>query len=167
MLYMTAIDESLILDKPTNVIDMVKKGVVKDTFDKESPLSGTYLVDDSRHHDNSQEHKKDGEVDKQLCGGISCVSASSHQTEKTSSAWYTPSPLECSFVADIKVQIPENLKDLSDAQLREKLVALGEMPGPITPSTKVAYLAYLAKLEAGVQPPGNKGYKGERDGDIV
>ena len=85
-------------------------------------------------------------------------STSSH---KTNSTCYTPSPLECSFVADIKVQIPTTLGDLSDSQLRERLVALGERPGPITPSTKVAYLAYLAKLEAGVQPAGNKGYKGE------
>ena len=168
VLYMTATDESLMLDKPTNVVGVVKRGGVKDAFDKESSFNGTYLVDGPRHHSNKQECKKGGEVDKdvdQLCNGISRVSASSHQTGKTISACYTPSPLECSFVADIKVRIPESLRDLSDIQLREKLVSLGERPGPITPSTKVAYLSYLAKLEAGVQPPGNKGYKGERDGE--
>ena len=73
----------------------------------------------------------------------------------------TPSPLDCSFAADIQVKIPEKLRSLTESELRERLVALGERPGPITPSTKIAYIAYLAKLEAGVQPTGNKGYKGE------
>lgn len=168
VLYMTATDESLMLDKPANLVGVVKRGGVNDGFDKESPLNGTYVVDGPCHHSNGQEFKKGSKVDKevdQLCNGISRVSSPSYQTGKTSCTCYTPSPLECSFVADIKVRIPESLRDLSDAQLREKLVSLGERPGPITPSTKVAYLAYLAKLEAGVQPPGNKGYKGERDGE--
>ena len=73
----------------------------------------------------------------------------------------TPSSLDCSFAADIQVKIPEKLRSLTESELRERLVALGERPGPVTPSTKIAYIAYLAKLEAGVQPAGNKGYKGE------
>ena len=90
--------------------------------------------------------------------GSSSHAASTHQSGQASS---TPSPLDCSFAADIQVCIPEKLRSLTESELRERLVALGERPGPITPSTKVAYLAYLAKLEAGVQPAGNKGYKGE------
>ncbi|MCG8622657.1 MAG: hypothetical protein MJE68_11765 [Proteobacteria bacterium] len=73
----------------------------------------------------------------------------------------TPTSLGCSFAADIQVKIPEKLRSLTESELRERLVALGERPGPITPSTKIAYIAYLAKLEAGIQPAGNKGYKGE------
>ena len=92
-------------------------------------------------------------------GYSSCAASSTHQSGQTSS---TPSSLDCSFAADIRVQIPEKLRSLTESELRERLVALGERPGPITPSTKVAYLAYLAKLEAGVQPAGNKGYKGKR-----
>jgi hypothetical protein len=83
------------------------------------------------------------------------------RTHESGQASSTPSPLDCSFAADIQVKIPEKLRSLTESELRERLVALGERPGPITPSTKVAYLAYLAKLEAGVQPAGNKGYKGE------
>ena len=91
--------------------------------------------------------------------GSSSSAALSHQSGKSNS---TPSPMDCSFAADIQVRIPEKLKSLTESELRERLVALGERPGPITPSTKVAYLAYLAKLEDGLQPAGNKGYKGER-----
>ena len=82
-----------------------------------------------------------------------------HVSEQRTSS--TPSSLDCSFAADIQVKIPEKLRSLTESELRERLVALGERPGPITPSTKIAYIAYLAKLEAGVQPAGNKGYKGE------
>ena len=157
MLYVTAIDESFSNDQTSQVGGV--RGGVDDSINEESPLHTTYIVDCSghRHYGNSRKNSNSKQVDL-LCNDISNLSTS---TNKTSSACLTPSPLECSFVADINVQVPEKLKNLTDSEVRERLVALGERPGPITPSTKVAYLISLAKLEAGVQPAENKGYKGE------
>jgi len=55
--------------------------------------------------------------------------------------------------------IPADILKLSDAELRKKLVSLGERPGPIVNSTRLAYQSYLSKLLAGIQPSGNSGYK--------
>lgn len=76
---------------------------------------------------------------------------------------YTNSSLlaNCSFAADITTQIPRHLHTLTDQELRQRLVARGEQPGPITELTRPAYLVYLSKLEAGIQPAGNTGYKGQ------
>ena len=57
--------------------------------------------------------------------------------------------------------IPQDILDMSDKQLRVKLVSLGENPGPVNSRTRSAYQAYLAKVLAGVQPQGNKTYKGK------
>lgn len=75
---------------------------------------------------------------------------------------YTNSSLlaNCSFAADITTQIPRHLHNLTNQELRQRLVARGEQPGPITELTRPAYLVYLSKLEAGIQPAGNTGYKG-------
>ena len=164
LLYTTAVEESCVLDESVDMVGRARGGA-DEIISKESPLNRTYVVNGSSSgcHGNSRKCSSD-ELEKQvdeLREDVSLLSMSTHQTRQTGCACYTPSPLECSFVADINVRIPEKLRDLSDGELREKLVDLGERPGPITPSTKVAYLAYLAKLEAGVQPAGNKGYKGE------
>ena len=50
---------------------------------------------------------------------------------------------------------------LTNIQLRQKLVELGEEPGPVNDHTRSAYLKYLDKLQKGIQPAGNKGYKGQ------
>ncbi|XP_035666475.1 uncharacterized protein LOC118409514 [Branchiostoma floridae] len=44
------------------------------------------------------------------------------------------------------VHIPPEFQQLSDQQLRERLEALGELPGPITNSTRRLYLLHLVKL---------------------
>lgn len=46
---------------------------------------------------------------------------------------------------------------LSDEQLEKEL---DEQPGSVNDSTRKAYQVYLDKIEAGIQPKGNKGYKG-------
>lgn len=58
--------------------------------------------------------------------------------------------------------IPPAVAQLTNEQLRSRLVELGEEPGPVNSFTRHAYLNYLTKLLAGVQPSGNKGYKGYR-----
>ena len=67
---------------------------------------------------------------------------------------------DSSFVADIKTRVPPHLHRLTNQELRQSLVGRGEQPGPVTDLTRSAYLLYLAKLEAGIQPAGNSGYKG-------
>ena len=62
--------------------------------------------------------------------------------------------------------IPPAVAQLSNEQLRSRLVELGEEPGPVNSFTRHAYLNYLTKLLAGVQPSGNKGYKGQRRGSV-
>ena len=187
VLYATAVEESFTMDRSTTVMggtNTVECGDNTSFHRVDSPLNGTYTVERSNRC-----KKQEDRVDL-LCDGFSKLTTSTSQSRQTSSAVCptppssthqprqtgssshvasthqsgqtssTPSPLDCSFAADIKVHIPEKLRSLAEGELRERLVALGERPGPITPSTKVAYLAYLAKLEAGVQPAGNKGYKG-------
>ena len=56
--------------------------------------------------------------------------------------------------------IPGWIMQLSNVELRQRLESLGEHPGPINSSTRSAYQLYLTKIEAGVQPKGNKGFKG-------
>lgn len=85
------------------------------------------------------------------------------ENEALMKADYTNSSLlaNCSFAADITTQIPRHLHSLTNQELRQRLVARGEQPGPITELTRAAYLVYLSKLEAGIQPAGNTGYKGQ------
>lgn len=189
VLYATAIEESFVMDKSTTVVKgratAVVGGESKSMSEVDSSLNGTYTVDGCEKQEKQVDLLCDGfsnlttstSQSRQTSSvasptppstthqsrqtGSSSLVASTHQSGQTSS---TPSPLDCSFAADIRVQIPDKLRSLTESELRERLVSLGERPGPITPSTKVAYLAYLAKLEAGVQPAGNKGYKGEKDG---
>ena len=189
LLYATAFEESFTMDRSTSVVggaSTVKRGESRSLCIADYSLNGTYTVERSNCCTNQEK-----QVDL-LCDGFSSLTTSISQSRQTSSAACptppssthqarqtgcstraastypsgqtssTPSPLDCSFAADIQVRIPDKLRSLTEGELRERLVALGERPGPITPSTKVAYLAYLAKLEAGVQPAGNKGYKGER-----
>ena len=59
-----------------------------------------------------------------------------------------------------------NLSSLTNSELREKLLSLGEQPGPITDLTRSAYIKYLMKILQGVQPSGNQGYKGKINGHI-
>ena len=54
----------------------------------------------------------------------------------------------------------QELSYLTNSQLREKLIGYGERPGPINDHTRGAYLSYLHKIVKGLQPAGNKGYKG-------
>ena len=54
------------------------------------------------------------------------------------------------------------LSTLTNEQLKQKLQSLGEEPGPITNTTRNAYISYLQKILDGVQPAGNKGYKGKK-----
>ena len=67
---------------------------------------------------------------------------------------------DSSFVSDSHTRIPPRLQKLTNQELRRELLARGEQPGPVTDTTRGAYLVYLARLEAGVQPAGNTGYKG-------
>ena len=74
----------------------------------------------------------------------------------------SPTLLDCSYAASITVPIPPSLHKLSNLDLRERLVHLGEQPGPITNFTRPAYLTYLAKLEVGgVKPLGHSNCNGE------
>ena len=68
---------------------------------------------------------------------------------------------DSSFAADITTRIPRHLHSLTNEELRQRLLARGEHPGPITETTRPAYLVYLAKLDAGIQPSGNTGYEGQ------
>lgn len=67
----------------------------------------------------------------------------------------------CDSSMSVSVSPPSWILRLSNSELREKLLALGEHPGPINDSTRAAYQVYLAKVQAGVQPKGNRGYKGK------
>ena len=69
--------------------------------------------------------------------------------------------MDCSFAREIQVKIPRHIRKLKDSELVDQLVSMGEVPGPITESTRKAYMVYLTKLERGVHPAGNSGYKGE------
>ena len=60
-------------------------------------------------------------------------------------------------------QTLSNLSSLTNSELREKLLSLGEQPGPITELTRSAYIKYLMKILQGVQPSGNQGYKGKNE----
>ena len=63
------------------------------------------------------------------------------------------------FTKDSPVHKRSN-SSYTNQELREKLISLGEQPGPVNDSTRSAYLSYLEKIQAGIQPTGNKGYKG-------
>lgn len=69
--------------------------------------------------------------------------------------------MDCSFAKELQVKIPRHIRKLKDIELVDRLISLGEDPGPITESTRKAYMVYLTKLESGVHPAGNSGYKGE------
>ena len=61
---------------------------------------------------------------------------------------------ECSTVLDQSVLnntviVPENLRKLSDSELRKELLKYGEIPGPIMPSTRNVYFKRLARLQSG------------------
>ena len=51
-------------------------------------------------------------------------------------------------------------RSLTDQELRQKLIDLGEDPGPVNNLTRGPYLKYLDKLLKGIQPTGNQGHKG-------
>ena len=57
--------------------------------------------------------------------------------------------------------IPTALLQLSNQQLFQQLRELRECPGPVTDSTRQAYLIYLSKIKSGIQPSGNVGIHGE------
>ena len=80
----------------------------------------------------------------------------------TAGASMSANLLDCSYAANITVPIPPSLHKLSNVDLRDRLIHLGEQPGPITNFTRPAYLTYLAKLEAGrVRPQENSKCNGE------
>lgn len=56
---------------------------------------------------------------------------------------------------------PSSCHSLTNDELRAKLIELGELPGPINEQTRGVYLKYLDKITCGIQPAGNKGYKGQ------
>lgn len=62
-----------------------------------------------------------------------------------------------------EVMVPQRILKLSNLELREKLLTLGERPGPINEVTRSAYQSYLAKIQAGIQPSGNSGYRGKHN----
>ena len=98
--------------------------------------------------------------------GIVSSNASASFTSGSQSP--SDSHLDCSYAACITVTIPSSVRRLSNLELREKLICMGEQPGPITDLTRPVYLAYLAKLEAGgARPEGNRGDRGEAQVDIV
>ena len=51
--------------------------------------------------------------------------------------------------SDESLCIPDNLAKLTPRELRAKLESLGEVPGPITPTTHRAYLRYLTRILTG------------------
>ena len=75
----------------------------------------------------------------------------------TTSPKQKPSTLDCVEIKPLKAT---PFLKLTNPQLRDKLIELGEEPGPINEHTRGAYLKYLEKILQGVQPAGNKGYKG-------
>lgn len=66
-----------------------------------------------------------------------------------------------SFATEQTTKVPNHLHRLTNLELRQRLLDRGEQPGPVTDLTRSAYLIYLTKLEAGIQPAGNTGYKGQ------
>ena len=78
----------------------------------------------------------------------------------------TPTPPSDVTISVPAPDIPPAVAQLTNEQLRSRLVELGEEPGPVNPFTRHAYLNYLTKLLAGVQPTGNKGYKGQHRGSV-
>lgn len=60
-----------------------------------------------------------------------------------------------------EVAVPQRILKMSNEELRDQLLSLGERPGPVNKFTRSAYQSYLAKIQAGIQPSGNSGYRGE------
>ena len=61
----------------------------------------------------------------------------------------------------VRVQVPQRILKMSNKELRDRLLSLGERPGPINNFTRSTYQTYLAKIQAGIQPSGNSGYRGK------
>ena len=78
----------------------------------------------------------------------------------TSSSLTPPPPL-----------VPQSLLRLTNSELRQRLLTLGEQPGPVTASTRPAYLSYLARIESGVRlsssDAGNQAGCGGSKGECV
>ena len=53
----------------------------------------------------------------------------------------------CGFEETRSTTVSAEVRKLSDSQLREHLISLGEQPGPINESTRIAYMVYLTKLK--------------------
>lgn len=71
---------------------------------------------------------------------------------------------ECSTVFDQSILndtviVPENLRKLSDSELRKELLKYGEIPGPIMPSTRNVYIKRLARLHSGAANSKDTQYK--------
>lgn len=74
---------------------------------------------------------------------------------------YQTNPLTSLFVfVDILSQSFASISLRDNVELRTELLNLGEKPGPVDDNTSAAYQAYLAKVQNGPQPKGNKQYKG-------
>ena len=58
--------------------------------------------------------------------------------------------------------IPTAFLQMSNQELYQQLQELGECPGPVTDTTRQAYLLYLSKIKRGIQPSGNVGIQGEQ-----
>ena len=71
----------------------------------------------------------------------------------------SPESVDCNDPSPVTT-VPERILKLSNEELRKKLISLGEQPGPVNGATRKAYQVYLTKIQAGIQPMGNKGYKG-------
>ena len=54
----------------------------------------------------------------------------------------------CGFEETRPTTVSAEVRKLSDSQLREHLISLGEQPGPINESTRIAYMVYLTKLKS-------------------
>ena len=106
---------------------------------------------------NSSDQQQQGEDKKRTSLITSSENISEASIAHTTSPKQKPSTLDC---VEIKPFKPTPFLKLTNPQLRDKLIELGEEPGPINEHTRGAYLKYLEKILQGVQPAGNKGYKG-------
>ncbi len=85
---------------------------------------------------------------------------STYIKEKPSTPSEDSPPQDTRVTDAVRLAIPPSVQALTNDQLRERLKALGEMPGPVTEHTRGAYMTYLTKVEAGYKPHENRSSKG-------
>ncbi|XP_064392355.1 ankyrin repeat and LEM domain-containing protein 1-like isoform X2 [Halichondria panicea] len=109
--------------------------VVEDTFQDEHYLTAlSSPKDNTSYSNNSPSYAPPSPI----CAGLDITPT----TDLVDS-------LECSFVGEKQTAIPSDVLQLSNTQVWDRLIALGEKPGPINDFTRTAYLVYLTKLQSG------------------